>query len=458
MVGGGITGLMTAYYLQKKKRAEGLDMRITLIEAAATLGGKIQTVHDDEFVMEAGADSIVARKANVAPIVEELGLQEQIAHNATGRSFLFLDGRLRPIPEDTLFGIPLSLESLAKSELISAEGKVEALKDFYTPNERFTKDDSVGEFLTAFLGEELVERQIAPVLSGVYSGSLDELTIASTMPYLLEYKNEYGSILKGLEVNGQQFKGTSGSKFLSFTGGLSTLIEALEQKLDDVEIVKGTRVQSIVKDGSDGRYKLKTADGSLMEAEFVALAVPHAQAQRMLHDERLSELFASFKTSSLISVYMGFDAPDDWLPQDGTGFINANGRALTCNACTWTSRKWTHTSRDRRLLIRMFYKSSSPHFAVLRQMTEEELLMTAREDLKLSLGIEAEPVTHVITKWLDAMPKYDIAHHEAVRKLETAIATSFPNVVLAGCSYYGVGIPDCMESGRQAAEQIIESL
>ncbi|MGU5098889.1 hypothetical protein MAY08_31190, partial [Escherichia coli] len=129
------------------------------------------------------------------------------------RSFIYIDDELKLIPEDTVFGIPLSLESLAKSDLISSEGKVEALKDFYTKNESFTKNDSVGSFLESFLGKELVEKQISPVLSGVYSGKLSDLTIASTLPYLLDYKNKYGSIIQGLSENRQIFKGTGDKKF-----------------------------------------------------------------------------------------------------------------------------------------------------------------------------------------------------------------------------------------------------
>ena len=203
---------------------------------------------------------------------------------------------------------------------------------------------------------------------------------------------------------------------------------------------------------------MKTADDRVIKAEFIVLAVPYTQAQHMLSDDRLSELFAAFRAGSLISVYLGYDIADHVLPQDGTGFIKANGDDLVCNACTWTSRKWTHTSADRRLLLRMFYKSTSPQFAKLRHMSEEELLRTAREDVRLSLGIEAQPEAYVITKWLDAMPKYDIHHREAVRKLEEALAAYFPNVFLAGCSYYGVGIPDCMENGRQTASKIVEKL
>ena len=215
VIGGGITGLSALYELQKWKKAHGADVRLVLAEESGQLGGKIRTVKHNGFVMEAGADSIVARKMETMPVIEELGLEKEVVYNATGRSFIYTDGDLKPIPEDAVFGIPASIESLAKSTLISAEGKVAALKDFYIKNETFTKIDSIGSFLEHFLGTELVEKQIAPVLSGVYSGKLSDLTIASTLPYLIDYKEKYGSIIKGLEANKQKFKGGE-RKFLSF--------------------------------------------------------------------------------------------------------------------------------------------------------------------------------------------------------------------------------------------------
>ena len=150
------------------------------------------------------------------PIIEELGIEDEIVYNQTGKSYLFTDGELQSIPKDSVFGIPASIESLAKSTLVSAEGKVEALKDFYTQNDTFTENDSIGEFLEYFLGKELVERQIAPVLSGVYSGNLQDLTIASTLPYLLEYKKKYGSFIEGFNRNKETFRSDGENKFLSF--------------------------------------------------------------------------------------------------------------------------------------------------------------------------------------------------------------------------------------------------
>ena len=175
VIGGGITGLSAMYELQKWKKSNRTDVRLVLAEAAVQLGGKIRTINQSGYIMETGADSIVARKMETMTLIEELGLEKEVVYNATGRSFIYTDEELKLIPEDAVFGIPASIESLAKSTLISDEGKVAALKDFYTKNETFTKNDSIGEFLECFLGKELVDKQIAPVLSGVYAGNLSDL-------------------------------------------------------------------------------------------------------------------------------------------------------------------------------------------------------------------------------------------------------------------------------------------
>ncbi|MNO16908.1 Protoporphyrinogen oxidase [compost metagenome] len=462
IVGGGITGLSAAYYLQKHIIDRKWTARIVLIEANDYLGGKINTVHRNGFAMETGADSLVARKSNVAPLIDELGLRDQVEYNATGKSYIFTEGQLKLIPEDAVFGIPLSIESLAKSDLVSAEGKVEALRDFYTTNETFTLNDSIGLFLEAFLGKEIVDKQIAPVLSGVYSGKLNDLTIASTLPYLLEYKNEYGSIIKGLAENKATFKKTGNKKFLSFKEGTSALIHGLEQHLlsgETVEIIKNVKAEKIEKVlDRESCYRMVLSNDRIIEADHVILSTPQSSAQALLNDASLDEDFNQFLDSSMISVYLGFDIPDEELPVDGTGFIVADSDELLCNASTWTSRKWKHTSENGHFLVRMFYKSTVPDFERLIELSEEEIMRIALQDIVKSLGIEREPVTYEVTKWLDAMPNYHISHHQLVESLEAKIKQSYPGIYLAGCSYYGVGIPDCIANGKEVAEIIAEQL
>ncbi|ULL18104.1 protoporphyrinogen oxidase [Paenibacillus sp. H1-7] len=457
VIGGGITGLSALYYLHKQIKADNKNVRCILIEASDSLGGKIDTVHEGPFIMEAGADSIVTRKTNVAPLLEELGLQDEVVYNATGKSFIYADGELKPIPDDTVFGIPLSVESLAKSNLVSAEGKVEALKDFYTVNETFTKNDSIGAFLESFLGKELVEKQISPVLSGVYSGQLNELTIASTLPYLLDYKNEYGSIIQGLSANKKKFQSSGGKKFMSFKNGVSCLVDTMEERLTDAEIRKGVKAEKIEK-AQDGVYRITLANSDVIEADYIVLSTLHTGAQALLQSKELDEDFSGLKNSSLISVYLGFDIPDHLLPKDGTGFITADNDHLICNACTWTSRKWDHTSANRQLLVRLFYKSSGASYETLQKMSENELLEVGLKDIEKSLGITGKPVTFNVTKWHETMPNYHIKHPEIVKSLETKMDALFPHVLLAGCSYYGVGIPDCIANGEAAALKIAEWL
>lgn len=455
VVGGGITGLTAMYALQKRMNEQNLQLKLILVEADEVLGGKIRTVRENGFVMETGADSIVSRK-NDPGLMEELGLSGEIVYNATGRSFIYADGVLKKIPAESVFGIPVSLQALAESELISAEGKVAALKDYYTPNETFTENDSLGAFLEHFLGEELVRKQISPVISGVYSGELDRLTIASTFPTLLEYKNKYGSIMKGLGDNRDRFLSGDGRKFISFAHGVSDLIDRLESRLHDVEIWKGTQALGVKKAG--GRYEVTLSGGRTVAADAVVLSTVHTSARALLQDEKLNRDFDRLSSRSLISVYLGYDVADERLPEDGTGFIATQGSGLICDASTWTSRKWQHTSAQQRLLIRMFYKSSNPQFDRLQQLTEEELMNVAVSDVEKSIGITDRPVMCEVTKWRDSIPNYHLGHPDIVRSLESTLATSYPGVLLAGCSYYGVGIPDCITNGLHTGHKVADVL
>ncbi|WP_391117624.1 protoporphyrinogen oxidase [Psychrobacillus sp. L3] len=452
VVGGGITGLSTMHYLQRIKLEKALDIELVLVEANDYLGGKIHSVKEKDFIMEVGADSIVARNEGVMPLVEELHMHDELVYNSTGISYIYTNNELHAIPPDTVFGIPTSVESLESSTLVSDEGKEEALKDFELSNESFTKESSVGSFLEHFLGKELVEKQIAPVLSGVYSGNLDKLTIASTLPYLIDYKNEHGSIMKGLGANKAKFEAASNKKFISFKNGLSSLIDRMEEDLGNETIMKGIQTKKVLKNGE--RYELLLSNGETIETDYVVLTTPHNVAQAILENEELDKDFNKLKNSSLISIYLGFEIPDHQLPAEGTGFIVSENSDAKCNACTWTSRKWTHTSENSNLLVRMFYKSSNPAFESMKQMSEEELVEIAMQDIEKSLKLSGKPQVVEVTKWNDQMPNYHLEHGEAIRSLNKKLADELPNVILAGCSYYGVGIGACIKNGKETAEMI----
>lgn len=456
VVGGGITGLCTMHYLQRQVREKNLDAKLVLVEKNDYLGGKIHTAHDAGFIMETGADSIVARYTGVMDLVRELDFESELVYNETGISYIHTNNELHAIPADSTFGIPMSLESLHSSTLVSEQGKLEALKDLTLPNTNFTKESSIGDFLEYFLGKELVEKQITPVLAGVYSGDLYQLSIASTLPYIIDYKNDYGSIIKGFDANRESFLKSANKKFISFRNGLSAIIDRLEEILEDVEFKKGLATESVVK--TETGYDVKFANGEIIAADVVVLALPNEAVQHVLEDASLNQYFEKFNTASAITMYLGFDVPDSVLPADGTGFIVSHNSDLKCDASTWTSCKWKHTSANGNLLVRIFYKSVNPDYEKLVALSDEELAKVALEDIRLSLGLEAEPVVVNVTKWINQMPKYDLEHHEALKGLTTEIEEKYPSLYLAGCSYFGVGIGACILNGKQTGELIAKQL
>ena len=147
VLGGGITGLCTMHYLQRQVQEKDLDVKLVLIEKNTYLGGKLHSAYEQSFIMETGADSIVARHKGVMELVKELDFEEELVYNETGVSYIYTNNKLHAIPTDSTFGIPMSLASLQASTLVSNDGKQEALKDFTMPNVGFTKESSIGEFL-----------------------------------------------------------------------------------------------------------------------------------------------------------------------------------------------------------------------------------------------------------------------------------------------------------------------
>ncbi|MCH7323973.1 protoporphyrinogen oxidase [Solibacillus sp. MA9] len=451
VVGGGITGLTTLHYLKKQLADKNARARLVLVEKNPYLGGKIHSEHEGGFIMETGADSIVARHPGVLELVQELEFEQELVYNETGISYIHTNNELHAIPAGSTFGIPMSVESLMASTLISEEGKQRSLEDLQLPNTNFTKESSIGEFLEYFLGKEIVHNQIAPVLAGVYSGDLYQLSLNSTLPYLVDYKNKYGSIIKGFEANKEQFDKAANKKFISFKSGLSAIIDRLEQTLTKVEFKKNTAIQAIHKRGEQYDVVL---DNETILADFVVLATPNETVRAVLQDAVINQQLEKFTNASALTMYVGFDVADSVLPTDGTGFIVSHHSDLICNASTWTSRKWKHTSAQGNLLVRLFYKNINPRYEELAVMTDEELTQVALEDIKLSLGIEAEPTVVNVTKWIDKMPRYDLAHNEALSVVVKELALRYPNVLLAGCSYFGVGIGACIQNGKKTAEQI----
>ena len=178
IIGGGLAGLSAAYYLGKKRP----DVQITLVEKEARFGGKIKTKRVGDFCVELGPDSYLARKYAMTELIEEVGLGDKLVPNATGQSYIFDQGKMYPIPGGSIIGVPTEVLPFATSPLFTMKGKLEALGDVNKKPFKPEEDVSMGEFFVYHLGQEVVDQLIEPLLSGVYGGSMYELSMDSSFP------------------------------------------------------------------------------------------------------------------------------------------------------------------------------------------------------------------------------------------------------------------------------------
>ncbi|MEW8986331.1 MAG: protoporphyrinogen oxidase, partial [Bacillus sp. (in: firmicutes)] len=250
IIGGGITGLATAYYLQQQAIQQNLPFEVKLIEASHRLGGKMQTVVQDGYVIERGPDSFLERKHSAMRLAKEVGLDNKLVNNTAGQSFILANGRLYPMPGGSIMGIPTEVGPFITTHLFSVTGKMRAAADLIIPRSRGKEDQSLGHFFRRRLGDEVLENLIEPLLSGIYAGDIDQLSLQSTFPQFYQVEQKYRSLILGMRKSTPTKPKISASsekkkgQFLTVSTGLQSFVEAIEAKLQPQSVIKGYRVES----------------------------------------------------------------------------------------------------------------------------------------------------------------------------------------------------------------------
>ncbi|MCM3616967.1 protoporphyrinogen oxidase [Sutcliffiella horikoshii] len=458
IIGGGITGLSAAYYLQKENKEKNLNIEITLIEASNRLGGKIQTVRRDGFTIERGPDSFLARKLSAGRLVKEVGLEDQLVHNSTGQAYILLKGELHPMPEGAVMGIPTKLSPFVTTGLFSPLGKMRAAADLILPaSKNGGEDQSLGSFFRRRLGDEVVENLIEPLLSGIYAGDIDKLSLQATFPQFEQVEEKYRSLILGMKQTTPKQKQVPAQKkkgmFQTLRGGLQTLVDALEEKLDEVKILKAVKVDTIEKNGD--QYQLSLSNGKSIECENIIVTTPHYATASLIPDAEYLQPLLEMSSTSVATIAMAFD--EAALKQDieGTGFVVSRNNDYTITACTWTHKKWPHTTPKGKVILRC-YVGRVGEEAIVDQ-SDEEIKKVVLDDLNKIMEVGSEPDFTIVTRWREAMPQYAVGHKKMLREMNARLAESMPGIYLAGSSFEGVGLPDCIDSGEAAVKAVIES-
>ncbi len=466
VVGGGIAGLSAAYHLVKQANESSKQLSVTVLETGNRWGGKIVTDRVDGFVIEGGPDTFVRTKAAGVTLCRELGLEDRL-HGTNPKfktTYVLNSGRLKSLPEGLMMMVPTQFGPMVKTSLLTLPEKARMGLDFFIPAKPLNGDESLGEFVSRRLGRAAYEKLIEPLMSGIYAGDGDLLSLQSTFPYLRDLELKHGGLVKGALVVRQQRKQSNTSQssqkgiFLTPETGLAEIVEALLRYLEanHVHLVLNTQVKRVYIDQAS-HYCLETDKDDTYIAQGVILATPAFGAAEILSDlspDLVKELndIPYVSTATISLAYRLRDLPRRL---DGYGYVIPRREGRQALACTWTSTKFPHRAPEGYALLRAFVGRAGQEDML--SWNKDDLLSVAKEEIFQTLGIQAEPVIERVYTWEKAMPQYNLGHPERLTRIK-GLVNFFPGMALAGNGYAGIGIPDCIQSGRQAAEQVLDDL
>lgn len=456
IVGGGITGLAAAYYMQKEAKEKGYPLEVVLIEATHRLGGKIQTVRKNGFIIERGPDSFLARKKSFGILAEDLGISDQLVSNATGQAYVLVNDELHPIPGGSVMGIPTQIAPFVTSGLFSWSGKFRAACDLVLPKSSVEGDQSLGRFFRRRFGGEVVENLIEPLLSGIYAGDIDKLSLKATFPQFHDIEQKHRSLILGMKKTTPKVSRNKPKEgiFRTFENGLETIVTAIENQLEPGNVMKSVRVERLEKLGN--KVNLHLNNGTEMLFDAMILTTPHLTATQLFEEHGLLTGLQEMPATSVATVAMAFPEEAVTQEKEGTGFVVSRNSDYSITACTWTHRKWPTTTPKGHVLLRGYVGRAGDEAVV--DLSDSEIEKVVLADLRKTTKIDGNPLFTIVTRWKQAMPQYVVGHKESIAAAKQEVHEAFPMVKLAGSSLEGLGLPDCIDQGKAAVSEVLEEM
>ncbi len=474
IIGAGLTGLAAAHRLVDQAREDHRPLDVTVLEARDRVGGAIWTDYRDGFTLEGGADSFITNKPQGLELCQALGLGEQLIETDARfrRSFVVRRGRLLPVPEGFVLMAPKRLRPLLTSPILSWRGKLRLLLDLVIPRRLEESDESLASFVRRRLGREALDRLVQPLVGGIYTADPNELSLQATLPQFRAMEREYGSLIRAaLEQSrserqaDRQASGARYGLFTSLAEGMGTLPKTLAKALPRGTIRLETTVRRLVREQSTGGngsdssrpWRIERLDGPPLIADAVILAVEGHASARLVDgfDPDLSLQLRSIPYASSAIVNIAFRREQVAHPLDGFGAVVPIVEGRQILAISFTSVKFPSRAPDGTVLMRVFVGGSTQ--PELFERDDDEIRQLVRRELSELLGTSGEPIFDEVARHPRGMPQYTLGHLDRVAKIRQA-AEKHPRLILAGNAFTGVGIPDCIRSGQEAAETAFQEL
>jgi len=484
VVGGGISGLAAAFYLKDEK------VRVTVLEGAARLGGKLSASDVAGVAMDEGAEALLARRPEGIELITAAGLGGDLVPAGVTSSAIYTRGALRPLPRRQFMGVPADLDELAATGVISPEGVARARAEEVRRSE--AGDVSVTEYIGSRLGAEIVDRLVDPLLGGVYAGRSEDLSFTATLAPLAAAARGHAALTEaarsllppapapspqpaGAQQDNSKKSAAGGAGaagagnapapggppapvFVTLTTGLGALPEALA-KASGADIRTGAMVRELRRTETGWRLTVgSAAEPEYVAADAVIIAVPAAPAARLLRDAApaAAAQLAGIPYASMAIVTLAFPAAALFQglgpAQQRSGYLvpAVDGRAV--KAATFSTVKWPHLARQAPVHIVRCSIGRSGDVAVL-QRDDQELAAIAAAELGDALGVTAQPVARRVTRWGGGLPQYNVGHLDRVARARAAVAGQ-PGLAIAGAALDGIGIPACAATAKSAAAQV----
>lgn len=481
IIGGGVAGLGAAYKVRRAAE-EGKDVTFTLVEKDDRLGGKIVTEHvADEwggtggarFIVDGGPDCFLTEKPGVHRIAKLTGIfdDELPTDDSRKKTWILSRGRLHEMPDGVMMFAPTKFVPFATTGLFSWPGKIRMGMDLLIPRkERWAEgetaeqhDETLESFVVRRMGRECLDRLAEPLVGGVHASDPAQMSLAATFPRLLEMEQKYGSMIGGfIEARKKvaemrrKYPPKPGAKprtfFTSFTDGMQVLTDTMARTAGIDSIRTGAGVERIVR-SADG-WTVTLRDGSTLAGDAVVIATESWAAEPLVRpiDSKIADALASIPSSSSATISLGFHADEIGIDTNAFGVLcpQIEGRSLM--AATYSSTKWPGRAPEGKVLMRGFV--GGPHNQTIMENPDEALVRIVLSEMRDTLGVKGFPLFSRVFRWNGGMPQYTIGHLGRVATME-ARSGEIAGLALAGGSYRGVGLPNCIESGERAVSKIL---
>lgn len=466
-MGGGIAGLAAAFSLYEQAANACLPLTCTLIEAGREWGGKIVTHRVGDLTIEAGPDSFLSQKPWGIELCDKLGLAGRLinTNEHQKKTFVYSRGRLRELPEGLVVIVPTKLGPFLKSGLISWPGIARMGLDLVLPARRSDGDESLAAFFSRRLGREAFERVVEPLMAGIYAGDAAQISLRATFPRFLDLEQKHGSLIRGMLASRPAGSSAGRTMFVTLQDGLVELVQALLAKLKTAGATLMTQqpVAAIrVRQGRTNHpigwtYDLTLESGAVVSADAVVLATPAFVSSDLVRplSPIAAGLLGAIPYASTATVSLAYKAGTLGAEVGGFGFVVPRAERRDLLAATWTSLKWPHRAPASQTLVRC-YLGGVGREAILQE-DDRALIRRVREELQSMTGVSGEPAYAEVNRWDRGMPQYTLGHLDRLETIQRSL-DRYPGLLLAGAAYRGIGIPDCIRDGTDAARGVIRLL